>query len=365
MKRKIGGLWARKIALGTVSAVLLGALVAGPTAAGSAMSFRVYMGDGCLAIYSDGSVDLHLVWRDMQTNVKVNTTFPAEDYGLTYYCSPTEIVEAGDQIKVNDGTSDHVLVVPDLTININRVIDALKGHGPAGGVVRLRCSGGPFPMFEPCVWKDRVRVNGEGRWSRGLPFEVLGGAVYHALWVSPARDKVWATGTAPFLNMTLGKSRFTGAFRNNGVVGVIIRDSATLEIKATGGGNVSPLSGDFVWQLEDTHGDPYLLLPGDLVSSNIASDAEWIVPDIDLSVTLATDVVSGHCTGPDPTLVEVFVKKNSLHGPAIWGLEPDGAFTFDFNEESWGNANITSGDKVLVKCMRAQGDWVQKTFIAN
>ena len=97
--------------------------------------------------------------------------------GDVFYCSPSNIIEVGDRLKITKGAASHTLTIPDLTATVNRTSDVMSGTGPAGATLKLLCGGHPFGQFEPCLWTRKVTVNGSGNWSAQVPFDMFGGRI--------------------------------------------------------------------------------------------------------------------------------------------------------------------------------------------
>ncbi len=330
------------------------------------VSFDLYIGNPCVRVIGSEGKALQLIWRDAGGALKAQHTIRA---GFSYrsYCStdPQIVVAVGDRIKVKHASKVHKLVVPNLAINLNRVTDRLKGFAPAGQRVRIECqSADPFRHFEPCIWQRNVTAGADGTWAVSVPFDFIGGAEMALLWTGSGGDEVRAWGTAPFVNVTLGRSGFSGATRPNRTA------SVDLDQKAHGTAVGDPFQGRFRGQFLNDSAHTTSVAPGDSLTADIAMDAAWVVPAIDASVSAASDVVSGRChdTGASSELVNVLLyRSGNQRGWALQDTEPDGSFSFNFltgDGDFWTNVNVRTGDKLVVRCMQAEGDWVQRVIFA-
>jgi hypothetical protein len=356
--------------VGLLAALLLVGAVPATVSAAGAISISGDIGGTSLRITAPTDTPLTLTWKSAGGAVKETASFTSSDWGVTYYESVNETMLAvGDRIKVSDGTNVHVLVVPQLSINVNRERDTLKGTGPAGDVVRLRCSGGPLPGFEGCVWRDRVRVDSTGHWGRHLPWDIRGGAMYHAVWLSASGDRVWTTGVAPFVHVTIGRATFSGSFRPDKTAHIVVRDGVTLDPLATGSAVGGSFDGDMSGRFRDAGNAPYRVVPGDRISSDIAADLDFVVPDIQASADAATDTVSGQCFDQQPAAVKIDLYRNGFHRGYAWdGTDETSHFaTYMPHPESlfYNEAVIKVGDHVSVACMTPEGDWITRWVTAE
>ena len=209
-----------------------------------------------------------------------------------------------------------------------------------------------------------MRVGSDSEWATGVPFDFIGGAQFFAQWRS-GDDRVVAWGTAPFISATLDRPWFTGATRSNAVRNIELEGKASAAVVG------DPFDGTFRDRFRDGSDDPVNLAPGDSLTTDISPDAHWIVPDIDASVSVQSDVVSGRCfdTGSSAGLVQVLLHRSGKErGWALLDTEADGSFSFDFATDGdpfWTNANVRDGDRITVRCMQSEGDWVQRVLFAS
>lgn len=348
------------------AALLLAVSLPGIAAAAPVpIRFDIYLGGQCVDGVASPDAVVDVVWKDATGAVKARVT-ALNFYGRWSYCAPdpSTVVEIGDSIKASDGSSTRTLVLPRLTVNVNRVDDVVRGKGPAGAMLRLNCGGGPFPSpFEPCQWHANVRVAASGSWSLRPGWDLLGGESFGIRWLSAAGDKVWAFGAGPFVTVTLGSSRFSGATRPNRTAHLVIRDGTTFDVLATG----SAVGGGFSGRFRDNQGHAVPISAGDILSSDISPDIDWIVPDIDAAASPSTDVVSGRCydagTAGDVVKIRLF-RAGQQRGWAIEGTESDGSFSVYFPGIVFPDpAVVKSGDRILISCMQTNADSVQKSFI--
>jgi hypothetical protein len=108
---------------------------------------------------------------------------------------------------------------------------------------------------------------------------------------------------------------------------------------------------------------------GDRLVSSIASDANWIVPNIEGSADVVNDFVYGRCfdTGvsANEAWVTVLRAGGGRRGFSFANPDETGAFAIDFGEPDgyyYDSANIKHGDRVRIECLQNTGDIVQLIF---
>lgn len=351
------------------AALLLAVSLPGIAAAAPVpIRFDISLGAACVGGTANADAAVNLVWKNAIGAVKAQVTVTSI-YGRWSYCAPnpSTVAAVGDSIKASAGSSTHTLVLPRLTVNVNRVDDVVRGEAPAGAMVRLSCWGGPLPTFEPCQWRARVRVAANGSWSLRPGWDILGGESFGLRWLSPSGDKVWADGTGPFVTVTLGSSRFSGATRPNQTAHLVMRDGTSFDVLAMGSAVSDASGGNFSGRFRDNEGHAVSISATDILSSDISPDIDWVVPDIEASASASTDVVSGRCfdAGTAGDLVQIRLSRaGQERGWAIEGTENDGSFAVYMPGIGFPDpAVVKSGDKILISCMQSNADWVQMSFI--
>jgi hypothetical protein len=121
----------------------------------------------------------------------------------------------------------------------------------------------------------------------------------------------------------------------------------------------------FAGRLRDGAGALVVVAPGQYVSSSIASDAAFTVPEIDAIADVASDTVSGRCsdTGRAEHKVWIRILRNGIRrGFAATGTDAAGYFSEDMSQAFPDESVIKHGDDVLVSCVQKNRDFVQKWF---
>ncbi len=255
--------------------------------------------------------------------------------------------------------------MPNLTATIDRVTDTMSGRGPAGSKLRIECGGSPFGQFEPCQYTKNVTANGSGNWSQHIPIDLFGGFTMSVKWHNDFGDIVYRWVTTPWFEVFLGQAQWSGVGSANSSPSILVQDASSAQ-KGTDTATAGP-DGSFSGFVRDNADHKVNIQPGDHVTSDIASDAEFVVPDISATANAANDHVRGQCELTDTyggVFVEVY-RSGQLVGAALGGAS-DGTFNIDFGHASptTHKANIKVGDQVLVKCIEGSGDYAVKVIVA-
>ena len=351
---------ARAMIAAATAALLVGALLPAVAAAATKPTkFDVVIGDECVSGVGIDDATLKLVWRDSAGGLKAKVTMSISPSGTWEYCSASEVIQAGDRVKATVGSITHLLIIPELTLFQNRVTDIYKGRGPAGQMVRLIC--GLSNGFEPCVQTWRIRVNAEGKWSYKPGWDVLGRDNMYLRWRSEAGDKVNVISIAPYVTATIGKAGFIWATRPGASATVVIRDPSTLDVRGTATTVGSPLDGSFIGQFRNQLGQKVKVRAGDILSSDIAADLDYVIGDIHATADTGTQHVTGQC--PEEMQFYVIAYHNGHEiGFERWWTDEGGTFDADFSGEP---TAMVPGDRVRVGCQLETGDWIQKWFAAT
>lgn len=365
--------WVAATTLFTAALGMLGMAAPGVVAAATApTTFDGTMGDACVG-HSGATAGetFKLVWRDTDGALVARRNVTVDSDGAWSVCATDHLLSAGDKLKATNDGGTHDLVVPRLTIAVNRVHNYLSGRGPANEAVRLACdfSNG----FEPCQWHDGVRVGPKGYWSLKLPFDnpPTGGDVYDASWASGDGDHITAYGQAPFVTAELGSAKVSGALDAGKTAKIRLFDSS-MALKGTAvatGAFEANNSGSFTAVFRDSHGNPVDVQPGDTIDAKkLSTDSEFVVPTIVATATASNDRVKGQCENTPASQgyanVELY-RDGTQRGFAGFEGE-DGAFSFNFRKVRFGSpANVKPGDRVVIDCIQAGGDGVLLAIHAN
>lgn len=347
-------------------ALMLTALL-GPVAVSAApapLRLNVTLGDygACPVVSSAPNAPITFIWRDATGNVKKQGTQSSGESGFVGFCGPDDtglVAWIGDRIKVSTTGYSRTFVVPDVGVRIDRAANELFGRGPALRTVRLDLQVGDV------LTSKSIRVASDGTWTFVPKFDIhqLGSADLR--WTSVNGDRIDVATLAPFIGVTIGKSTIQGVAYPLADVEAAANGGAAAAVEAT-----ADFSGAFKGNLI-ANGTKYGVEPGDHISAPaVATDADWIVPNITAQADAATDTVQGMCedTGTAGSKVRVWVIRTGGHvrGEGFWDLESDGSFVADFGQgiPPFGDmtVNIKSHDTVRVDCIQSTGDWARLTL---
>jgi hypothetical protein len=353
--------------------VALGVLLPATVAAASLPSLRLTIGRKCVGDYgSAANTTFELVWRDSDGGLIGKKAVTTDEFGYWNFCATGHhTLSAGDRLKVTVGADSKTLTIPDLTLTVNRVHNYLSGRAPAGTGLRVLCTGGNG--FEPCIWNVGVRAGVNGYWSHPVPWDVTGyhgfdGQPFELHWRSPAGDSVYVDANAPTIHVEVGTANVWGYYDANATSYVRLYDSS-MTLKATAAITGAPYLGAFQGTFRDSGGNLVKSGVGDTVASGIASNARFVLPQIDATATASTDRVTGQCENTSSSLGYADIslyRTGKLRGSASAG-DQDGAFDFDFRhaDEVYNEANIKRGDRLVIDCAQGDTDGAEITIYAQ
>jgi hypothetical protein len=356
---------------GILGALLLGMVIPGVAAAANRpITFTLYTFDWCLRGYaSDGATVTYRI-KDAAGNLKDQGSTEASGVTGSFFADcadsyPGWAIEPGYRITASDGHSSRTFVVPDLRMYVNRITDAAWGIAPAGSHLLMEYLWPAYSGWEILIHEREITADENGRFRLDLHkhYEIDGGDGVSAEWSSPQGDTVNFGADAPHVTVTLGKSDFTGEARMYSTATTTLTDSTSHAFLASASVTVGFGQG-FKATFRDANGKRHAVAPGDQLRSNVAADAAFIVPDIDVSADAATDTVTGRCynTGRATAQMHISVYRTGIRRGYVYaGTESDGTFTYKFEKRDFPDpAVLKPGDKLLVRCFQVNGDIVEK-----
>jgi len=362
------------IGIAILVALMAGMLISGTAAAANRpITFRLYTGDWCLRGYASDGATVKYKIKDASGQLKDQGTTQASDVTGSFYSDcpdyyPGWGIEPGYQITASDGHSTRKFVIPDLRMYVNRVTDAAWGIAPAGSDLLLDYLWPAYSGWEILIHERHVTADENGRFRLDLHkhYWIDGGDGVGAEWTSPQGDTVSFGADAPHVTVTLGKSDFYGEARMYSTATTTLTDSSTHEFLASASVDVGFQQG-FTGTFRDADGNRHAVAPGDRLKSNVASDAAFIVPDIEATGDAATDTVTGRCYQTDHSTqgMHIGVYRTGIRRGYVYaGTESDGTFSYHFEKNDFPDpAVLKHGDKLLIRCFQVNGDIVQKWVI--
>ncbi len=351
---------------GTLAALLLVALVPGTAAAAARITFTLGAGTECVGGDAAPSTTARITWKSAGGALKARADVATNQFGGWVLCVPGSNLRTGDTIKVNDGLGARTLTMPQVTLIFDRVNNEFRGKAPANSTGTIYWHSG---LYADYYEGEDVASNANGNWSLTpySDFDLLGGIDGDVDWTTSSGDSFYAHGMAPFIEVTLGRSTFSGGANPNQNVLFKLRDPSTATLKGT-----DMVTGDeyayFTGQFVNGQGQPATVVAGNRVLSPVASDLDWIVPHVEGSANVANDHVNGRCHSTDLAALSVralVFRSGNRIGYVFGGIEQDGSFSMDFGEPPsfmYDPANIRHGDRVQVLCLYETGDIVRLVF---
>jgi len=349
----------RRLTIGLTAALVIGATFpALASAAYAPLTLNVYIGDNCIRGRAADHASVNVVLRDSGGTLKSSQTVTAAANGSFTACSNSQIVEIADQIHVNDGIHDaRDVTVPELTLYQNRDTNVYKGRGPAGQYVTLIC--GLSNGFEPCSATWKLKVNAQGQWGYKPGWDVRGDEDMGLRWKDVDGDVFNVWNTSPFVSVTIGQAAVTGAARAGSSATVVLMKGNTLDVRGTAYPVGAPGYGTFKSKFLTTGGSKAKVHVGDHVTSDIASDADFIVSNITATANVSTGHVVGDCV-PDSLWFMGIYRNGELIDGADWRFDSDTHFN-----ENFSSLPLMAGDRVLISCQLPTRDVIQKWFTAS
>jgi hypothetical protein len=322
------------------------------------IAFYVSIGGECISGTATDGASVTLTLKSAQGRVKERATVEsASGTGSFEHCwSDGDVVEIGDRIRAYDGTSGHLLVVPTLSLVINRVDDYFKGRAPAGDYVRLTSHyGWEFPGTS---W--RIRANSEGMWGyRPQGFEVTGQQQMSLTWKSDANDVVGISAYGPHVDVTIGSAVVRGSTRANRVATVVLRRAGSNHVAATAVTRAGP-DGLFQTKFRNQSGLPVKARVGDRITSDVSPDEDWIVPNVTLNVDAESGEATGTCTESTSIITVRVIRNGYSDGSTTFPQDDLGSF------ETGMGVELVPGEAVTVTCFwEGDGDLVGRQVIVQ
>ncbi len=335
------------------------------SAAQPPIRLSISYGSECLYGTSASSTTVDIRWRDSAGALKAQGS--TESNGFWGFCSGDDgvVIEIGDKLRLSDGSFARNYVVPDLSIEVDRVSNIFRGTGPAGRTIKIGYVQGLLGDYEET---HGVRVGQDGLWSYDPDFDIPGGQFASLYWKSPNGDDLTTDGQAPEIQVTIGESTARGWADQGTTVRLVLRDGVSGARKAIANDVVAE-NGAIEAVFRNEAGQRVAVAAGDRVRGRaLADDLDWIVSAIDGSADVAQDMAWGTCHDraklSGTVMVEIH-RTGKRRGYAFTGLDSNGHFQVDFDDRAspgFNPANIKHGDRMVVRCRHATGDWFVQSF---
>jgi len=348
-------------------------LFASPVAAANNITIVGYLGDCFFSGSNAGSSKVvKIEWRDSDGNLKSKHKVNSNVAGnFTTRCEFSEVIEGGDVLKTTIGTAIRSFTVPKITANVSRTADTVSGKVNTDGMsaftilVDLYEGGFAFPapsqsQSEPTFTPD-TGVQSYTTTSWDAAPDIKGWDDVYAIWENARGDAFVRQAVAEGIRVWM-RQPFVELVGNPGeMVSVDLYRGGPLIAEADARLN---LFGAAQTSFSDLDGDTARTKPADYVLPNFAADADFIVPNMLVTLNKTTDRVTVDCniTETGLTGVEVVAYKPGQTEVRLGFQNNASNGTFLANFASGGAFNIASGGKVDVYCKMATGDVIAQTF---
>ncbi len=365
----------RRLAPALLAALLLVTVLPSVAAAATRPTrFQLYLNSSCVGgVSSDGAM-VELTWRRASGKLVHHATYTAGTFGGYWEACAgdgftTPRLKIGDQLEAKVGATVRRFTVPTLTLRFDRAANLFKGRAPADTSIRLAF---PLGLYADYEVDRRVPVGSDGTWRYREPgFDIMGGQYAYMRWKSARNDLLTVDAIAPLIRLTLADSRFTGAQHPGVSFQARLLDGSSGEVLGTGKATAT-IDGVFAGRFRDSAGELVPVSAGMRVKAlQLATDANWIVPNITGSANADSDVVKGRCfdAGTSDRWYEarVFAPDGDTRALSAGSTSSNGSFEVDFGDESNGMfyspGDVRSGDRLVIGCLQRSGDFAQREII--
>jgi hypothetical protein len=277
-------------------------------------------------------------------------------------------IEAGDRITASFGSVHRTFIVPALHANANRVSDVVRGYGPPASSLKVTLARCQVPGSDCSATTERtVPTDAMGRFSTTYAADdPRGGDYAYVNWTGPMLDTIAQYVYFPYVRVWIGRSYLDGQGKLDGSVTTTLT-SAAGAVRGKARSTPDHAFGTFTGIFATSNGQVAYVRATDRVSSTVASDASFTVPQITVAGHAATGMVSGRClpnrtvlvAANDPTFTRV---PYSASTTTMAGA--DGSFSADMAAGGTGFV-LTAGDRVDATCSTPAGDAVGREATAH
>ena len=270
----------------------------------------------------------------------------------------------GDTIVVDAaGTSlDKTLKLPLMTAVADRVTDKVTGHAPKTGSFQVRTD----CVLHSCTGIEISNIPVKPDGSYAIDFtnatnhlDAHGGDKLSLRWFPGGNDLVLYDRSWPYIEVNLGESRVDGASDLRALAKVTLRTAAN-KLRATALDVADHTTGALRFDFANAVGSRVVAQVGNKVSSDIATDAHFAIPFIDLVASQVTNQASVTCLPGQRFTIDAVNRAP---------LTPDTGSGGGTCEQDGHNDNVLiqnlvvqSGTTFTLTVVRGTGDRVTRTF---
>lgn len=295
---------------------------------------------------------IKVTWKDADGTLKHVQTVKSDSKGRFHTtCDRWEQVERGDVFSAKIGTNPaRTFTVPGLGLRIDRADDIVSGKGPASTDLSISLHGIGNPITTTTAPDGTYSVDTTST------VDIVGSSVVTVWFTTPNGDYVERAMQTPYLAVYRGRATVFMQGRPGSTVDVQLYDGPT---KLANVDCTLDQTGTCWLQFTDGDGHPVKVRVGDrIVSTDIAADADFIIPAITVSANAGTDVVAGTCDPAGSSLYYVTAWRpvGSAEITRTGMTNGSGKYSVDLTARY----DLRAGDKVLQQCATDAGDWIER-----
>ena len=278
-------------------------------------------------------------------------------------------VQPGDTIKTTVKGVSRTFTVPPLDVRVDRNTNLVWGTTKPDSALIVWLDGRGPGLRD--TWQQRnVRAHADGTYranfNKGTRADVIGFDDIQVAWHNRRGDFVRSSAVAPGVHVNIGRSFIEAA----GQPGY----DASVQLLNHAGGKVLARTSGVIYQglngflLLDASGNDVAVAEGEQIVTDLASDASFVVPHMNIAADKKTDVVTLSTTLGAGIGVHIDVAGQNSNGGFAW-LDTDAAghAVVDFSDTSSAMQlhDVVRGDHVIVTIRLHSGDEVTKVFIVE
>ena len=359
MRRSFGWPIGRVIPVVLATALASSAMVGAPAAAVvPVVTFGLSIGSCTVSGEAPPNLAMRLVHQDSSGHRLGRADVQVESDGdWSIACLPGGAIKSGHRLVAKDGAMTlRTLVVPPLSINIDRATDVLRVGGPPSRELHFVLDS-CMPGYVACYGRVEdflLQTDGTGKYQTTLAFDARGGDRVRLEW-DTSTDYFERRQVVPYLQLERGSSRVKGRARPGTTVHVKLKRSDGT-IRGTAADTADPDGGAVSARIR-RNGSTVEVGTGNRIKGDHASNGVLDVVATGVTVNLAFDTAQGTCI-PDGRYGVRFQNPESTIFLVAYGvLGPAGTFHASDLEL------VQSGWVVRLWCASPKGDVIYRRSI--
>jgi hypothetical protein len=337
-------------------ALLAVALNVSAAAAVTPYTLTIYIGGSCIYTQGPASDTFTLHVRDRVGRLVVNRTGHTNSSGYGDTCMPRSI-QLYDHVTLTNANQTHSLVVPLLTVKVDRVANVVHGNATPGAHVTVQ--GYHYPTYSnSTAFGPVVATAGtSGAWSVDFSgiMDFIGSDYFDNSVTTAAGDVIYRDLDASFMSV-YGSTNYVYGYASSGQPITIKLSNPSGQPKGIAADVAQP-NGFFGGYFLDAKGAATYPIAGDKVKGMFATDALLTMPQTSLHGTASNDQITARCLPHRP--FQAYSYNDSGYSYQFGTTDASGSLTVDMSSGSYASFNLQAGDYIQVRCKTAKGDEVE------